>query len=60
MYENAKRLERIRLDLTQPNLNDEARKELTGQLVETKTWFFNQSDNMLKIFSRDLSIKTLR
>ncbi|HYR43212.1 MAG TPA: dihydrofolate reductase family protein, partial [Terriglobia bacterium] len=26
---------------------------MTSRLVETKTWFFNQSDNMLKVFSKD-------
>jgi len=53
-------LERAKLDLSPLNLNDETRQTLNAKLVETKISFFNQSDNMLKVFSKNLSIKTLR
>lgn len=59
MYEKAKQFERTKLDLSQSNVDDEARKKLNAKRVEMKTWFFNQSDNMIKVFSKDLSIKTL-
>jgi hypothetical protein len=60
MHERAKELERTDLDLERPNLNEEARQALKAKKVKTKTWFFDQSDNMLKVLSKDLSIKTLR
>ena len=60
MYEKAKQVERTKAELQRPNLDEDEREALNATLVETKTWFFNQSDTMLRVFSKDLSIKTLR
>jgi hypothetical protein len=60
MYEKAKLLERTKLDLDPLGFDDEEKRELSNKLVELKTWFFDQSDTMLQVFSNDLSIKTLR
>ena len=60
MYERAQEVEHTKRELLRPNLTDGERQALNAQLVERKSWFFDQSDNMIKIFSKDLSIKTLR
>lgn len=60
MYEKAKQVQNTKQELLRPNLTEEEKQKLDKQLVKDKTCFFNQSDIMIKVFSEDLSIKTLR
>lgn len=60
MYERAKKLERLKDEFALPNLPEEKRERLREAIVKDQTWFFDQSDEMIKLFSKDLSIKTLR
>jgi len=60
MYKKAKEVERTKLELVRPNLTLEEKQQLVTELVAGKNWFFDQSDAMIRVFSKDLSIKTLR
>lgn len=60
MYERAKQVEQTKQELSRPSLTPEERQSLNKKLVGDKTWFFDQSDKMIEVFSKDLSIKTLR
>jgi len=60
MYERGIQADHTNLDLSRPNLTEQERQALNEQRVEDLKWFFAQSDNMIKVFSKDLSIKSLR
>jgi len=60
MYERARRLESNESQFATPNLPDDVREHLKNAIVVDRTWFFDQSDEMIQVFSKDLSIKTLR
>lgn len=60
MYEKAKLIEHIKLELTRPNLTEEEAQQLKDRLVKDQTWFFDQPEHAIKVFGKDLSIKTLR
>lgn len=60
VYEKGKQLSEAKLGLERPNLTQEEREAFKHQVVELKTWFFDQSDEVFKVFAKDLSIKTLR
>jgi hypothetical protein len=61
MFEKAKLIERTTIEFAALNINnDERRQTLNQTLTQTKTWFFNQADIMVEIFSKYLSIKTLQ
>lgn len=59
VYQRANKLARIELELTRPMLTEDERQSLNRQVAELRTWFFNQSDEMIRLFSRCLSIRTL-
>lgn len=59
-YDRANRIRRCNLHLTSPNLADEDEQTTRNQKSEDMNWFFNQEKEMFTVFSRDLSIKTLR
>jgi hypothetical protein len=58
MYENAKQVNRTKLELERPRLEENERQTLDRQLVDQMNWFFEQEQNVIKVFSRDLSIRT--
>lgn len=60
VYEKAKELVRAYHDFQRPNLTEEEQETFRIQLGNLHVWFFNQSDEMFKLFRKDLSIKTLR
>lgn len=60
IYEKANKVRQTGQELQRPNLPDVEAEALKKQLAEGLIWFNNQSDNMIKVFSKDMSIKTLR
>jgi hypothetical protein len=60
VHQNAMNLSYAYRDLDVPNLTEEDRDSLNRRVVALKTWFVNQSDEMIQVFRKDLSIKTLR
>ena len=60
MYEKAKQVAQTKEELTRPDLTPEEKQLLDKKLVGDLVWFFDQSDKMIQVFSKDLSIKTLR
>lgn len=60
MYEKANEVERTKLELERPNLPEGEEQALKKKRVDGLVWFYNQSDSMIKVFSKDMSIKTLR
>jgi hypothetical protein len=59
VYKKALQVERTKMELGRPNLTENERQELNNRHVEERTWFYNQEQNVIKVFSKDLSIKTL-
>ena len=60
MFEKAKLIERTMTERAALNMNnDERRLTLNQTLTQTKTWFFDQADTMVALFSKYLSIKAL-
>ena len=59
MYKKAWNIRKKKDELTRPNITPEQTEECQNQLYEDTTWFYNQSDEMIPIFSKYLSIKTL-
>jgi hypothetical protein len=60
VYQKANEVKRLKQERSRPRLTEDEEQALTSRLVELTTWFFNQSDEMIEIFSRCLSIRTLR
>lgn len=59
VYQKANELTHALLDRS--NLPEEAeRQEASQRVASLKTWFNNQSDEMIKVFSNCLSVKTLK
>ena len=60
VYQRALQLEHTNLEFGRPNLPEDERQTLIKRLVGEKQWFYDQAENVIKVFSKDLSIKTLR
>ncbi len=60
MYQKAKDLSHVELELSRPNLTSDERTALNKQTVALMAWFFEQSGVMLTVFRKDLSIRTLQ
>ena len=60
MYKKSKDYEQVKLELSTPNLSPEKKQALDKSLVANKVWFFDQHNELIKLFSKDLSIKSLR
>lgn len=59
MYERALQALRTKTDLARGNLDEGERQRLIQQDGEQMNWFYEQEQNVIKMFSRDLSIRTL-
>lgn len=59
MYEKAKQVNGTKLELERPRLEENERQTLNRQLVDQMKWFYEQEQNVIRVFSKDLSIKTL-
>lgn len=59
IYQKANELRLAEEELTRPNLTDDEEQGLRERSHAIRVWFFNQSDEMIKVFSNCLSIKTL-
>ena len=59
IYHKSDEVRRAREQLSRPNLTEEEERAIKAQIVSLDTWFYNQSDEMIKVFSKCLSIKTL-
>lgn len=59
MYEKAKQVNKTNMALERDNLGEDERQRLIEQSVNEMNWFFEQEQNVIKMFSRDLSIRTL-
>jgi hypothetical protein len=60
VYERAKQLQRTQLELERPRLADEEKTALDKQVVAQLSWFYDQAENIMRVFSPELSIKTLK
>ncbi len=60
VYQRARQANRTKLNLDSPNLTEDERQELNAQYAEQMRWFYDQAENVPKVFSKDLSINTLR
>jgi len=59
VYEKSNRLKDDIRTSRRENLPEAQRDEVIERINTSKMWFFDQSDEMFKVFSPDLSIKTL-
>jgi hypothetical protein len=59
VYEKAKELKRTEEQFSRPRLPDREEQELKERSHALRVWFFNQSDEMISVFSNCLAIKTL-
>jgi hypothetical protein len=60
VYQKANEVKKLQLELSRPSLTADEERSLKSQLVTLHTWFYNQSDEMIKVFSKCLSIRTLK
>lgn len=60
VYERSKQLQRTRLELERPRLTEDEKQALDRQLVAQMTWFYDQAENISRVFSPELSIKSLK
>jgi hypothetical protein len=60
VYDRAKQPQRTKLELERPRLSEEEKRALDGQLVAQMTWFYDQAENIVKVFYPELSIKSLK
>jgi|SRR6185369_3730940 len=60
VYVRAKRVQGLKLQLESPNLSDDEREQLNEQHTNELTWFYNQAENMPKVFFSELAIRTLK
>jgi hypothetical protein len=42
------------MELGRPNLTEDERQALNKSLVSDKTWFYDQAENVIKVFSKEL------
>ncbi|HVF68079.1 MAG TPA: hypothetical protein VM914_10460 [Pyrinomonadaceae bacterium] len=59
VYEKAKELRHTEMGLQRPHLTDEEEQVIQNRNHDLRVWFFDQSDEMIKVFSNCLAIKTL-
>jgi len=59
VYERANKVVAFKNELERPNLPADEIRALKAHLSAQKTWFYNQSDEMFRLFKNDLSTKTL-
>jgi hypothetical protein len=60
VYQKAGELKDVQLSLLRPNLTEEEEQTFKAKSHELRVWFFNQSDEMINVFSNCLSIRTLK
>jgi hypothetical protein len=62
VYRRALQVERTRMELGGPNLTEDDRQTLKKRLVSDKTWFYDQAENVIKVFSKELpaSVKLMK
>jgi hypothetical protein len=60
VYEKATDLANAYLGFQRPNVPPEEEETLRARLTTLGVWFFDQSNEMFKLFQKDLSIKSLR
>ena len=60
VYQRALKAKRTILKLDSPNLTEADRETLNAQHVAQMQWFYDQAENAPKVFSKDLSINTLK
>lgn len=54
VYQRATRLERTQMELGRPNLTEGERQRFNDSLVSDKKWFYDQAENVIKVFSKEL------
>ena len=58
MYKRAHSAKRTKEELSRENLDENERQRLIHKHGEEMNWFYEQEQNVIRIFSRDLSIKS--
>lgn len=58
MYKRAHQAKRTKEELSRENLDENERERLIHKHGEEMNWFYEQEQNVIRIFSRDLSIKS--
>ncbi len=59
VYDEALELNRINIRMGGTNLTQDDQEQLKERKVALLNWFYEQEQNVIKVFSRDLSIRTL-
>jgi len=59
MYDRALQAKRTKANLQRENLDEGERERLIHQHGDEMNWFYEQEQNVIRVFSRDLSIRTL-
>lgn len=60
VYEKAVDLAQTRLAFERPNLDPHEEDVMRERITALRVWFFNQSDEMFRLFVKDLSARTLK
>jgi hypothetical protein len=60
MFSRAQELRGLNEEYAQPRLTEPERTRLRKAIVDHNSWFFDQTDKVFEVFSKDLAIKTLR
>lgn len=60
VYEKAIELAKTRLAFERPNLDPHEEDAMRERMTALRVWFFNQSDEMFRLFGKDLSVRSLK